>query len=279
MTILRALDRDDPRLDPFRAVGDPDLVRRRGLFVAEGRRVVEALLADARFEVERLLLSEAAHDALAAVLASRAAALETIVLEGPAALRDVTGYRFHQGCLALARRPIPRDVDEVAAFVRPGPWAAVALEGVTNPDNVGTIFRSAEAFGSVAVALSPGCAHPLYRKALRTSMGSVLRLPWAEPPDWPRALAALQAEGVVLLALTPSDEAEPLDDVLRALPSDARAIALLGNEEHGLEAQTLQAADHRVRIPMAPAADSLNVAASAAIALQRLHARRTEGTR
>jgi len=266
------LSPDDPRLEPFRAVGDPELVRRRGQFVAEGRRVVAALLADPGFTVERLLLSESAYENLSGALNHHAGDVEVIVVGGPSDLRDVTGYRFHQGCLALARRPAQRGIDDLPELEAEGSWAVVGLEGVTNPDNVGTIFRSASAFGARAVLLSPGCAHPLYRKALRTSMGTVLSLPYAHPDPWPAAFGQLQMGGIQVFALTPAEDAEDLDEALRDLPTPSRVVLLLGSEERGLEAATLDQADRRVRIPMAPGADSLNVAATAAIALQRVYA-------
>lgn len=262
---------DDPRIDPFRTVADPELVRRQGRFVAEGRRVVTALLSGGRFVVERVLLSEVALRSLSPVIATLADDVEVVVVGGPSELREITGYRFHQGCLALARLPAPYGGDDLPAFRRAGPWVAVGLEGVTNPDNVGTIFRSADAFGAVGIALSPACAHPLYRKALRTSMGTALTLPFAVADPWPEALVRLQASGIRVLALTPASDAQDLDEGLTALEATDRVLLLVGSEERGLDARTQQAADRRVKIPMTAGTDSLNVAASAAIALQRAH--------
>ena len=273
MNLVHATSTDDPRLEPFRAVGDPELIRRRGLFVAEGRRVVGAVLADDRYLVETLLLSASAFAALEPALQGLAADVMVFVVDGPAGLQAVAGYRFHQGCLALAKRPASRGLDELLAPETDGASILVGLEGVTNPDNVGTIFRSADAFGADGVVLSPGCAHPLYRKALRTSMGTSLSLRFAQPEPWTAALTRLQERGIAVLALTPADGAEDLDDALRALPTPLRVLLLLGSEERGLEAATLELADRQVRIPMASDADSLNVAASAAIALHRAHAR------
>lgn len=274
MNLVHATSTDDPRLEPFRAVGDPELIRRRGLFVAEGRRVVAALLADDRYQVEMLLLSASAFAALESALEGLAADVVVFVMDGPAGLQAVTGYRFHQGCLALARRPVSRGLDELLAPETDGALVLVGLEGVTNPDNVGTIFRSAYAFGAAGVVLSPGCAHPLYRKALRTSMGTTLSLRFAQPEPWPAALVRVQERGIAVLALTPAEGAVDLDAALLALPTPLSVLLLLGSEERGLEAATLDLADRQVRIPMAAGADSLNVAASAAIALHRAHALR-----
>ncbi len=272
MHVVRLASPDDPRLEPFRDVADPERVRQCGLFVAEGRRIVAALLANERYRLEAVLLGAAAYEALRADLEESGSPADVYVVDGPASLRSLTGYRFHQGCLALARRPDPLALDDVPALLADGPRIVVGLERVTNPDNVGTIFRSAHAFGACAVLLSPGCAHPLYRKALRTSMGTALSLAFAHPEPWPAALGRLQDAGYALLALTPAPAAEDLDGALSRLPLSVRTVLLLGSEERGLDAATLELADGHVRIPMAPGSDSLNVAATAAIALHRVHA-------
>jgi tRNA G18 (ribose-2'-O)-methylase SpoU len=171
---------------------------------------------------------------------------------------------FHQGCLALARRPAPRRVEEVVgAPTGPGLW--LVLEGVTDPDNVGTLFRSGAAFGVRAVLIGPASAHPLYRKALRTSLGTVLGVPFAEAGDWEADLARLAAAGIERVALTPDATAPSLAEaVARAGP---RVALLLGSEERGLSPGTLATAEIRARIPLAAEVDSLNVAAAGAIAL------------
>lgn len=240
--------------------------------------MVEALLSGGRFVVERILLSETAYESLAPALVSLPSEVDVLVVAGPSDLRDITGYRFHQGCLALARRPAANRMEDLGMLRQPGPWMAVGLEGVTNPDNVGTIFRSADAFGAAAVVLSPGCAHPLYRKALRTSLGTALSLPFAHAEPWPGALELLQATGVRVLALTPAADAVDLDAALAEGDENDRILLLLGSEERGLDALTMERSDRRVKIPMAPGVDSLNVAATAAIALQRAHATMREGT-
>ena len=144
------------------------------------------------------------------------------------------------------------------------------LDGVSNPDNVGAIFRTASALGVHGIVLSPECASPLYRKAIRTSMGAALRLPFSHGPAWDEAVSGMQARGYLLLALTPASEARRLDDVAVALPGDRPRALLLGAEGLGLRTSSLTAADIRVRIPMSGGVDSLNVAAAAAVALYRL---------
>jgi tRNA G18 (ribose-2'-O)-methylase SpoU len=145
----------------------------------------------------------------------------------------------------------------------------ILLESVRDPDNVGSIFRSALGFGARAVLLTPGCADPLYRKTVRTSMAAVLSLPFAEAMPWPATLRELRTAGYTIVALTPDLSAEPLPRVARSL-GDAPIVLLLGSEGDGLSPAALAETDRRVRIPIEPALDSLNVATAAAVALYAL---------
>jgi tRNA G18 (ribose-2'-O)-methylase SpoU len=138
------------------------------------------------------------------------------------------------------------------------------LEGVGDHENLGSIFRNAAALGVDGVLLGPGCSDPLYRRAVRVSMGHVLRVPFGTVTDWPGGLHELRAEGFRVLALTPDATAVPLHEAVRA---GQRTAVLLGSEGPGLTEEALAAADERVRIPMAGDVDSLNVATAAAIAL------------
>jgi tRNA G18 (ribose-2'-O)-methylase SpoU len=142
----------------------------------------------------------------------------------------------------------------------------VVLEQVSNADNVGGIFRNAAAFGVDAVLLGPSCTDPLYRKAIRTSMGAALKIPFALMEDWPADLHRLKAQGSRLMALTPALDAQPLD----ASSVASRTALLVGHEGDGLSDQALGAADVAARIPMAAGVDSLNVATATAIALYAL---------
>ena len=141
------------------------------------------------------------------------------------------------------------------------------LEGLNDFENLGSLFRNAAAFGVDAVLLDPTCADPLYRRSVRVSMGHVLRVPFAGlAGPWPHSLAAVRASGFRLLALTPRPDAVPL----RAVPVPQRWAVLVGAEGPGLSEAALAAADERVRIPMAPGVDSLNVATAAAVAFAQL---------
>ena len=142
------------------------------------------------------------------------------------------------------------------------------LEDVGNPDNIGSIFRNAAAFGAECVLLSPNCCDPLYRKAIRTSIGATLRIPFGNIDDWPGGLSRLRDAGLTTTALTPNPDAEDIEDFVADMPP--RVALLLGTEGPGLSGGATARADRRVRIPIAPAIDSLNVATASGIALHRM---------
>ncbi len=259
-------DPADPRIAGYRDARDGELRLREGLFLAEGRLLVRRLLEASRFPVHSLLVTPPALDDLRDLLAGddstpvRVASAETI--------RAIVGFKFHRGCLALGVRGTPLAPETLMDPV--GPRTLLALEGVADPDNVGAVFRNAAAFGAAGVLLSRHCADPLYRKAIRVSMGATLSLPFAQVPDWPTALAALRRAGYRLVALCPAAEAEDISEVAARVPRRPRLALLLGAEGKGLSDTTRAAADVEVRIPMAAGVDSLNVAAACGIALHRL---------
>ena len=265
---IRVASVDDPRLDDFRNVSDPALMRDRGLFVAEGRLAVQRLLGS-RFRTRALLAVEGALEGLEpSPAAGRDDREADVYVTDSAQLRLVTGFRFHRGCLGLGERPGPEeDVAELppAAPGRP----LVVLDGVSDPDNVGSIFRNAAAFGAAGVMLSPACADPLYRKAIRTSMGTTLQLPFRVADEWPGVLQRIREAGARVVALTPLEPATDIETFVRR-GAGAGVALLLGNEGDGVSRAALDLCDERVRIDIAPAVDSLNVANAAAIALQRL---------
>ena len=263
MAVERIDSAHDPRVAAYRGVRDGDLLRTRGLFVAEGRLVVRRVIEDERFCVESVLVNEAALTDLEPALAVIAARIPILVCR-PDALAAVAGYHVHRGCLALVRRPPPAGVDEIVAAAT----RLVVLEGVSNADNVGSVFRNAAAFGADAVLLSPTCCDPLYRKAIRTSMGAVLRVPFARAGagDWPGVLARVGAAGFTLVALTPREPSETLATFTRR-PRPARIALIVGTEGAGVSPAAEAAADYRVRIPIDDAVDSLNLAVATGIAL------------
>jgi tRNA G18 (ribose-2'-O)-methylase SpoU len=250
----------DPRIADYAHVGDPIWLRQHGLFVAEGRLVVRRLLQSARFEVRSLLVTASALQALADVVDSVRC---PIYVCDQRLLNGVTGFNFHRGCLAMAIR---RDEDGLPPAQLSAAPRLLALEGVGNPDNVGGLFRVAAAFGA-AVLLGPGTGDPLYRKAIRTSMGAALQIPFAPVDSWPSGLAGFRAAGFSLVALTPDPAALPIGPFAASVLPTARLLLMLGAEGAGLTPEALGIADHRVRIPIAANVDSLNVVVAAAIAL------------
>ena len=267
---------DDPRLDDFRIVSDPALMRDRGLFVAEGRLAVERLLAS-RFRARALLVIESALEGLEPSLAGGPGRREVdVYVTDSVQLRRVTGFRFHRGCLALGERAAPGSGGAGLPPAAPG-RPLVVLDGVSDPDNIGSIFRSAAAFGAVGVVLSPACADPLYRKAIRTSMGTTLQLPFrvAGAGEWPDILRRIRDAGTRVVALTPLEPATDIE-AFAGSGSETGIALVLGNEGAGVSPVALELCDERVRIAIEPAVDSLNVATAAAIALQRLRASGSE---
>lgn len=259
-------DAADVRLADYRDLRDPVLRRGRGLFVAEGQVIVRRLVGDARFRVRSLLLTPAARHGLRDLLPGLDDTTE-IYIAPRGVIRDVVGFDFHRGCLAMAERG-----GEISAeqLVSPsGRRALVVLDDLADPDNVGAVFRNAFAFGVDGVLLSAGTADPLYRKAIRGSAGATLRVPFARLADWALGLRRLREDGYVLLALA-TDGAVELAALGRDQPLPERVALLVGSEAAGLGLVARAAADVDVRIAMAPGVDSLNVATACGIALHRL---------
>lgn len=256
-------DLDDPRIVDYRALSDPATLTRRRLFVAEGRFVVQRLLAASRFPPQSILVTAVALEALQSTGALDGRDVPVYVV-GQAAMNALVGFNIHRGCLALGQRA-PRS--ELALPDVGSRRRILILDGVNNPDNIGGLFRSAAALGVDAVVLGPGCSDPLYRKAIRTSMAATLQLPFLVVDDWPAALQALRAGGLTLIALTPRADATPLDQLG---PTPERLAILVGAEGEGLSETALTEADARVAIPMHAAVDSLNVTVAASIALYAL---------
>jgi len=264
-------DPEDPRLTDYREIRDAERRRRSGTFIAEGRQVVRRLLDVGRYRARSALVTPPALDALGAVLAD--ARVPTYLVRQDI-VNAIVGIEFHHGCLAVGERGAEQTLEAVLAEARGA--SVVLLEGLGDASNVGAIFRNALAFGAGAALLSPGTADPLYRKAIRVSAGAAVVLPFARLDDWPRDLERLRDGGYTLLALTPRAEAVDISALGTRCPRPRRVALLLGTEGRGLSAGALAAADLQVRIPMAPAMDSLNVAAAGAVALHWLS--RTEPT-
>lgn len=265
-------DIDDPRLAPYDNLRDADLRREMGLFMAEGRFVVESLLRDSRFRADSVLLTPRAHAAMASFLSRFAGDLPVYVAKR-ALFNQIVGFDLHRGCLASGRVGSPLSCEALLAAVGEGPAHLVVLEGLTNSENTGGVFRNALAFGAAGVLLCPRTCDPLYRKSIRVSMGATLRVPFARFDDWPGPLAMLRDAGYQLVALDLAEDAISLPDFETRFPVGDRVALLLGTEGRGLSEAALGRVDCSVRIPMAPGVDSLNVATASGIALHALHAR------
>jgi tRNA G18 (ribose-2'-O)-methylase SpoU len=253
-------DAEDPRLGDYRDLRGAG----RDTFVVEGRLLVQKLLAS-RFRLRSILTTRAALADIEAALAQHGGDA-CVYLTAADTVERLVGFPFHRGCLAAAERGDPLALDDLMRDAR----LLVVLEQVTNPDNVGGVFRNAAAFGADGVVLSPGCGDPFYPKAVRVGMGGSLEVPFVHAPDWPAALGRLKDAGFTLVALTPHAGAVEFDEL--RIPE--RVALLLGTEGDGITPGTRAAADVVATIGMAPGADSLNVATASGIALHRLRARR-----
>jgi tRNA G18 (ribose-2'-O)-methylase SpoU len=291
-------DPSDPRLADYARLTDvrlrTALEPAHGLFVAEGDKVIRRAVA-AGYQVRSMLVTQ---DKLAGLADVADACPGPVYLVSDEAAEQVTGYRVHRGALASmarralptvtrllfggplaghgppagAARPAPAGTAHQASAGQPGwPRRIVILEDLVDHGNVGGIFRCAAALGVDAVVVSPRCADPLYRRAVKVSMGAVFAIPYARMSDWRGGLAEIRSAGFALLALTPDQSAVPL----AKLAPVGRAALLLGTEGDGLSSRWLAQADTAVCIPMSADAmalgvDSLNVVAAAAIACHEL---------
>jgi tRNA G18 (ribose-2'-O)-methylase SpoU len=265
---------DDPRVADYRNLRDATLARERDRFIVEGRGNLFVLLERSPLRPASLLLSERAWRVLADRI--RASGVDgPLYLASQDVLDGIAGFSIHRGVLASCARPEPVDALALArrlaehARVEGGrPPRLLVLEGLTNPDNVGGVFRNAMGLGGDAVLLCPRTCDPLYRKAIRTSMGGALCVPFARSPDLGGLLRGLKDAGYRCLAFDPAPAGRDLATL------DPRGLGpaaiVLGTEGDGLTRETLAASDLRVRIAMEPGVDSLNVAVASAIELHRL---------
>jgi len=260
-------DPDDPRVADYRRMKDRDLSADGGRFVAESELVVRRLLASG-LRVHSVLATAPRLRALGDGLG--AATFPVYVAEQPV-LDAIAGFHVHRGCLAIGERPPAAYGGSgvaLPAALPPGARTLVVLEDLVSADNIGACVRNAAAFGVDALVLSPRAADPFYRKAVRVSIGAVCTLPIVRATTWPADLSALRGAGFRLLGAVVDPAATPLHQVRRE--PGARLALLLGAEGPGLSAAARAACDQLITIPMAPGADSLNVATAGAVALHHL---------
>ena len=266
---------DDPRDERVRDYFQlTDVALRRvlepakGLYLAESDKVIRRALA-AGHRMRSLLLTPRWATELTELVQPALANDIPVYVGSPQVIEQMTGFHLHRGAIAAMHRP---DLPPVAEVVTGASRVAV-LEDVVDHTNVGAAFRSAAALGVDAVLVTPRCADPLYRRAVRVSMGTVFQVPWTRIDPWPGGVESLRGMGFTVAALALADDAVSLEQ-LEADPPERLAL-VLGTEGDGLSRRTVEAADLTVRIPMGGGVDSLNVAAASAVAFWALRPRAT----
>ena len=272
--IIDITDFHAPELDVFARLTEAQLRNRlepsKGVFIAESPKVITRAL-NAGYEPVSLLMERRHIEGDAAELLERCPDVPVYTADRDT-LAGLTGYELTRGVLcAMRRRPLPR-VEDLLAHAR----RVAVLEGIVDHTNVGAIFRSAAALNMDAVLVTPTCCDPLYRRAVRVSMGTVFQVPWTRigetPADWPEAgIARLHTLGFKTAAMALSDNSVSIDD--EALRSEEKLAIILGTEGDGLSDRTIADCDYTVKIPMSHEVDSLNVAAASAVAFWELRAR------
>ena len=269
--IIEITDFHAPELDIYARLTENQLLNRhepeKGLFIAESPKVIERAL-DAGCIPVSLLLERKHITGQAQHIVARCQDIPVYTAEFDM-LTQLTGFNLTRGALCAMRRPPLPTVEEVCSGAR----RIAILENVVNPTNVGAIFRSAAALNMDAVLLTPACSNPLYRRAIRVSMGTVFQIPWTflgtNDTEWPKpAMDILKRMGFRTAAMALSDHAVNIDDP--QLMSEEKLAIILGTEGDGLASSTIADCDYTVCIPMSHGVDSLNVAAASAVAFWQL---------
>ena len=272
--IIEITDFRAPELDAFARLTEAQLRNRlepeKGLFIAESPKVIQRALR-AGYEPVSLLMERKHIEGDASEVISLCEGIPVYTADREV-LEAITGYQLTRGVLcALRRRPLP-SVEELCAGAR----RVAVLENIVDPTNVGAIFRSAAALNMDAVLVTPTCCDPLYRRAVRVSMGTVFQIPWTRigdsHTDWPHpGIDRLRNLGFKTAAMALSDDSVSIDDA--QLLSEEKLAIILGTEGDGLSVHTIAGCDYTVRIPMSHEVDSLNVAAASAVAFWQLRTR------
>ena len=269
--IIEITDFHAPELDVYARLTENQLLNRhepeKGLFIAESPKVIERAL-DAGCIPVSLLLERKHITGQAQHIVARCQDIPVYTADFDM-LTQLTGFNLTRGALCAMRRPPLPTVEEVCSGAR----RIAILENVVNPTNVGAIFRSAAALNMDAVLLTPACSNPLYRRAIRVSMGTVFQIPWTflgtNDTEWPKpAMDILKRMGFRTAAMALSDHAVNIDDP--QLMSEEKLAIILGTEGDGLASSTIADCDYTVCIPMSHGVDSLNVAAASAVAFWQL---------
>ena len=255
--IIEITDFNAPELDVYARISEIQLLNRaepeKGIFIAESPKVIERAL-DSGCKPISFLVEHKHIEGEAKELIRRCGDISVYTAEFDV-LTQLTGFKLTRGMLCAMHRPALPGIDEICKNAR----RIAVLENVVNPTNIGAIFRSAAALGMDAVLLTPGCSNPLYRRAIRVSMGTVFQIPWTffdEKTEWKTAAMALK------------EDSFDIDDP--HLMAEEKLAVVLGTEGDGLASETIADCDYTVCIPMAHGVDSLNVAAASAVAFWQL---------
>lgn len=269
--IIEIADFEAPELDVYARLSENQLLNRhepeKGIFIAESPKVIERAL-DAGCKPLSLLLERKHIEGQARDVIARCGDIPVFTSDFEI-LTQLTGFKLTRGVLCAMRRPPLPSVENICGQAR----RIAILENIMNPTNIGAIFRSAAALNIDAVLLTPGCSNPLYRRAIRVSMGTVFQIPWtflgSEDSEWPdTGMKLLQKLGFRTAAMALRDDSIPIDDA--RLKAEDKLAILLGTEGDGLSPSTIANCDYTVRIPMSHGVDSLNVAAASAVAFWEL---------
>lgn len=268
--IIEITDFDAPELDIYARTTENQLLNRhepdKGVFIAESPLVIERAL-DAGCVPISILVEKKHIENQAKSIIERCGDIPTYTAEFDV-LTKLTGFKLTRGMLCAMCRPKPADVRDICKNAR----RIAVLENVVNPTNVGAIFRSAAALGIDAVILTVGCSNPLYRRAIRVSMGTVFQIPWTymdKEITWSLSgISLLHELGFKTTAMALTDNTLNIDD--ERLMSEEKLAIILGTEGEGLMDETISNCDYTVKIPMSHGVDSLNVAAASAVAFWQL---------
>jgi tRNA G18 (ribose-2'-O)-methylase SpoU len=264
---IEITDPADERVRDYFALTDVALRRKlepeRGLYLAESVKVIRRALT-AGHRPRSFLMVERWLTDLADLVEGAEYGGVPVFVASATVIEAMTGFHLHRGALAAMHRP-PLVAPTV---LLQNAFRVLVLEDFVDHTNVGAVFRSAAALGVDAVLITPRCADPLYRRAVRVSMGTVFQVPWTRIDAWPGGLEVLRDNGFTVAAFALTDDATSLDD-LAADPPERLAV-IFGAEGDGLSRRAVEGADLVVRIPMAGGVDSLNVAAASAVAMWAL---------
>lgn len=271
--IIKITDFDAPELDIYARMSEGQLLNRhepeKGIFIAESPKVIERALESGCVPIS-ILIEEKHIETQGKSIIEKCGDINIFTAEFDV-LTKLTGFKLTRGMLCAMRRPKPLNPFEMCKGLK----RIAILEDVMNPTNVGAIFRCAAALNIEAILLTSSCSNPLYRRAIRVSMGNVFLIKWSilDEESWPEnGIYKLHEMGFKVAALALNDESLSIED--KRLLNEEKLAIVLGTEGEGLRESTIENCDYTVKIPMSNGVDSLNVAAASAIAFWQLEAKK-----